>query len=139
MTEFISDIKTIPYSNGVVYGVLSDLNKLELFKDKIPQEKIKDFTFDSDSCSFRVDPVGLVKFKIIEREPEKLIKFKSENLPFQVFLWLQLVGKATFDTKMKLTVKAELNPFIKGMVAKPLKEALDKMADILSQLPYEKI
>lgn len=139
MTEFISDIKTIPYNNGVVYGVLSDLNKLELFKDKIPQDKIKDFTFDSDSCSFRVDPVGLVKFKIVEREPEKLIKFKSENLPFEVFLWLQLVGKTPLDTKMKLTVKAELNPFIKGMVAKPLKEALDKMADILSQLPYEKI
>lgn len=139
MTEFISEIKTIPYDNGVVYGVLSDLNKLKQFKDQIPQDKIKDFTFDSDSCSFRVDPVGLVKFKIVEREPEKLIKFKSENLPFEVILWLQLVGKAPLDTKMKLTVKAELNPFIKGMVSKPLKEALDKMADVLSQLPYEKL
>lgn len=139
MTEFISEIKTIPYDNGVVYGVLSDLNKLKQFKDQIPQDKMKDFTFDSDSCSFRVDPVGLVKFKIVEREPVKLIKFKSENLPFEVILWLQLVGKAPLDTKMKLTVKAELNPFIKGMVSKPLKEALDKMADVLSQLPYEKL
>ena len=37
---------------------------------------------------------------------------------------------------MKLTVGAELNPFIKQMVAKPLQEAIDKMAEVLTVLPY---
>jgi hypothetical protein len=29
---------------------------------------------------------------------------------------------------MKLTIKAELNPFIKGMVSKPLQEGIEKKA-----------
>lgn len=139
MAEFVSDTKTIPYGDETVFAALSDLSKLEQIKDKIPDDKIKDFTFDSDSCSFGIDPIGQVKFSVVERQPNKLVKFKSENLPFDVFLWLQLVGKHENDTKMRLTVKADLNPFMESMVSKPLKQAVDQVADLLSRLPYDKI
>ena len=139
MAEFVSDTKTIPYRDETVFAALSDLSKLEQIKDKIPDDKIKDFTFDCDSCSFRVDPIGQVKFAVVERQPNKLVKFKSENLPFDVFLWLQLVAKQENDTRMRLTVKADLNPFMKSMVSKPLKQAVDQVADLLSRLPYDKI
>lgn len=139
MTEFVSDVKAISHSDADVYRVLSDLSKLELVKEQIPADKIKDFTFDSDSVSFRVDPIGTVKFNVVEREPNKLIKFKSEKLPFDVFLWLQLVPKAENDTRMRLTVRANLNPFIKGMVSKPMKEAVDKISEALAVLPYDKL
>lgn len=139
MTEFTSDIKTIFHNDVDIFRVLSDLSKLDLIKDQIPEDKIKDFRFDSDSCSFRVDPVGEVRFRVIEREPSKLVKFKSENLPFDVFLWIQLVQKAEKDTKMKITLRANLNPFIKGMVSKPLEEGLAKISDVIASLPYDKI
>lgn len=137
MTEFVSDIKTIPHSLENVYRVLSDLSKLEMVKDKIPTDKIKDFTFDTDSCSFKIDPIGYVKFVVVEREPNKLVKFKSEDLPFEVFLWLQLVGKDEHETKMRLTVKADVNAVIKSMVSKPMRDAVDKVSDALSLLPYD--
>ena len=38
---------------------------------------------------------------------------------------------------MKLTIKADLNPFIKGMVAKPLQEGIEKIADVLQLIHYE--
>lgn len=139
MTEFTSDIKTISHNDADVFRVLSDLSKLDLIKDQIPEDKIKDFKFDSDSCSFRVDPIGEVRFNVVEREPNKLVKFKSENLPFDVFLWIQLVQKAEKDTKMKITLRADLNPFVKGMVSKPLKEGLAKISDVIASLPYDKI
>lgn len=139
MTEFTSDIKTISHDDVDVFRVLSDLSKLELVKDQIPEDKIKDFKFDSNSCSFRVDPIGEVRFNVIEREPNKLVKFKSEKLPFDVFLWIQLVQKADKDTKMKMTLRADLSPLIKGMVSKPLKEGLEKISDIIASLPYDKI
>ena len=40
-------------------------------------------------------------------------------------------------SKMKLTIKAELNPFIKGMVQGPLKEGVEKIADALAAIRYE--
>lgn len=139
MTEFISDVKTIPHNEEDIFRVLSDLSKLDLIKDRIPGDKIKDFRFDSDSCSFCVDPVGEARFRVVEREPCKLVKFKSENLPFDVFLWIQLVRKAEKDTKMKITFRADLNPFIKGMVSKTLKEGLEKISDMIASLPYDRI
>jgi hypothetical protein len=39
--------------------------------------------------------------------------------------------------KMKLTIKADLNPFIKGMVQKPLQEGIEKIADALQMIKYE--
>lgn len=139
MTEFTSDIKKIPHSDENIFRVLSDLSKLNLIKDKIPQDKIRDFSYDTDSVSFRVDPVGQVRFNVIEREPNKLVKFKSENLPFETFLWIQLVPKADDDTRMKITLRADLNPLIKGMVSKPLKDGMGKIADLIASLPYDTI
>lgn len=139
MTEFTSDIKTIPHNDLEIFSVLADLSKLDHLKDRIPEDKIRDLKYDSNSVSFRVDPVGEVRFNIIERETNKLIKLKSENLPFETFLWIQLVQKTENDTKMKITLRADLNPLIKGMVSKPLKEGINKIADLIAELPYDQI
>ena len=139
MTEFVSDVKTIPHNSSDVFAVLSDFSRLERVRDRIPEDKISDFTFDRDRCSFTVNPIGQVTFVVIEREPNKLIKFKSENLPFEVFLWVQLVEKAASDTRLKITVRAELNSFLKPMVSKPMSEAVDKISDVLTKIPYGEI
>jgi len=139
MTEFVSDVKTVLYSDADIYRILSDLRKLEKVKDHIPEDKIRDFTIDEESVSFRVDPIGKVTFLVVEREQDKLVKFKSEKLPFDVFLWIQLVAKTAKETKLRMTVRADLNPFMKGLVEKPMKEVVDKIADALAQLPYSQL
>ena len=139
MTEFVSEVKTILYSDADVYRVLSDLRKLESVKDQIPENKFSDFSFDENRVSFRVDPIGEVTFLVEEREPNKMVKFKSDKLPFDVFLWIQLVAKAEKDTRLRFTVRAELNPFMKGMVEKPMREVVDKISETLAQLPYDEL
>ena len=137
MTEdFVSEIKQIPHDDERIFSMLSDLSNLERIKDRIPQDKIKNMEFDSDSCSFAVDPVGKISFQIVEREPNKLIKFATTNSPVPLFLWIQLKQVEANDTRMKITVRADLNPFLKPMVAKPLQEAVDKISTLLASLPY---
>lgn len=139
MAEFVSEIKTIPHTDADIYTVLSNLNNLELAKGKIPQDMIKELSFDQDSCTIAVDPVGKVKFVIVEREPSKTIKFQAEQLPFDITMWIQLKASDENETKMKLTIKADLNPFLKPMVSKPLQSGLDKVAESLATLPYDEI
>lgn len=136
MTEFVSEIKQIPQNDERIYAMLSDLSNLERIKDRIPQDKIKDFEFDSDSCSFSVSPVGKITFQIVDREPCKTIKFQTSNSPVPLFLWIQLKQVQEMDTRMRLTVRAELNSFLKPMVSKPLQDALDKISTVLASLPY---
>ncbi len=136
MTEYVSEIKQIPQNDEQIFTLLSDLSNLERVKDRIPQDKIKDFEFDKDSCSFSVNPVGKITFQIVDREPFKTIKFQTTNSPVPLFLWIQLKQVADMDTRMRLTVRAELNSFLKPLVEKPLKGALEKIATVLAALPY---
>lgn len=137
MTQFESDVTTIPYPVGRVYTILSDLTNLERLKDNVPEDKIKDLQFDSDSCSFSVDPIGSLAFRIIEREPDKTIKFTADKSTIDCFLWIQILPVDEAQSKIKLTIQAELNPFIKGMVSKPIQEGLNKMATMLATISYE--
>lgn len=137
LSTYESSIKEIPYSQEKVYAKLSDLNHLEGIKDKIPADKVKDLTFDTDTVNCTISPVGNVSLRIIEREPPKCIKFETVSSPVPFNLWIQIVPIGEERCKIRLTVKAELNPFIKGMVEKPLKEMLEKMVEALANLSYE--
>ena len=136
MTKFESSIKQIPYSQEAVYAKLSDLSHLESIKDRLPADKVKDLTFNADSLSFSVAPVGQISLSIIEREPCKCIKFEASNSPLPFNLWIQLLPVEENVCKMRITVGLELNPFMKSMVQKPLQEGIEKMAETLSQIPY---
>ena len=137
MTEFTSDIKTIPCNDEHIFAMLSDLSNLERIKDRIPHDQIKEFSFDRDSCHVEVSPIGKVDFRIIDREPNKTIKFETSNSPIPLLLWIQLKQTTDDITKMKLTVRADLNPLLKTMVSKQMQEGIDKLAEMLASLPYE--
>ena len=139
MIEFSSDVKTIYHSDRDIFRVLSDLRNLDLVKEYIPEDKIKDFVFDKDSVSFRVDNIGNVTFLVIERQPESLIRFKSVKLPFDVFLEIQLQLKSEEETELTMVVQSAINPIMKAMVEKPMRDAVDRISDALTQLPYDQI
>lgn len=137
MIECISNVKKIEHTDSDVFRVLSDLSHLERMKNNIAHEKIEEFSCTKDSCSFKVSPIGDVRFVVVERKPNSLVKLKSEELPFDVFCWIQLVNKGETDTRMRITVRAEAPVFMKPMLNKPLQEAIDKIANLLETLPYD--
>ncbi len=135
--------KTVRIAHAVekVYALLSDLSNLDRFQSVLNapenKNKLKITGYDSDSLSIEVSPIGSVTFRIVNREPNKTIKFEAENSPLPLNLWIQFVPTGESETASRVTVKADLNPFIKPMVSKPLQEGVDKMADMLVVLPYE--
>ena len=136
MTKFESSIREIQAPQQKVYDLLSNLENLEKVRDRVPEEKLKDFSFDHDSLSVNVPPVGSISMRIVEREEPKTIKFETEQSPVPFNFWIQLLPVTNDSCKMKLTIKAELNPFIKTMVQKPLQEGLEKIADALQMIDY---
>lgn len=136
MTKFESSVKVIPYSQERVYEKLSDLSNLEAIKDRLPEDKVKNMSFDTDTLSFNVDPVGQLTLRIIEREPSKCIKFETTNSPLPFNMWIQLVAVSEEECKLKVTIGLEINPFMKAMVQKPLQEGLEKMVEMLAVINY---
>lgn len=136
MTKFESSTRYIQASQEAVYGKLSDLNNLEQVKERLPEDKVKNLSFDADSLTVEVSPVGKITLQIVEKEPCKCIKFGTVTSPLPFNLWIQLLPVADNECKMKLTIGMELNPFMKAMVQKPLQEGVEKMADALALIPY---
>lgn len=134
MTTYESDIKTISSNEEVVFGLLSDLNNLQIIKTNPDfTNKVKDLQFNADSCSFVVDGLGKMGFRIVEREQFKTVKLAAEHAPVEVNVWIQLKQIAENETAMKLTLKAELPSMIKMMVDKKLKEGINVIAEILAK------
>lgn len=141
MVQFESNVKHVPYSQERVYGKLEDLNNLALLKERLEQmreklgDKIQDVTFDRDSLTLTIQGMN-VTLRIIEREPCKCIKFEGEKSPIPMNLWIQILPVSEDQAKMKVTVRAEVNMFMKAMVSKPLQEGVEKLADMLAMITY---
>ena len=136
MTKFESSVKQIPYSVEAVYRNISDLSNLEKVRDRVPEDKVQDFVFDSDSVQVNVAPVGVIKLRICEREENKCVKFETEQSPLPFNVWVQVLPVTEATSKMKVTVKADIPFMLKGMVSGPLQDGVEKIADALSQIPY---
>lgn len=139
--QFESNVKHVPYSQERVYNKLSDLSNLEGVRDRLKQVKekldgkLEDMTFDRDSITIKVQGIALT-LRIIEREPMKCIKFEGDKTPVPLNLWIQILPVSEENAKMKVTIRAEVNMFMKAMVSKPLQEGVEKLADMLAVLPY---
>jgi len=52
-------------------------------------------------------------------------------------LWIQLKELAEDDTRIKLTVEAELNPMMSMVANKPLKNFVDMLVDQIEKIKVE--
>ncbi|MBE6312656.1 MAG: SRPBCC family protein [Bacteroidales bacterium] len=136
MTTYESEIKMIDSSDSKVFAMLSDLRNVEKIKDRIPSDKVKDLKFDQDTVSVNVDPVGDLSLKIIEREPCKTIKFTTDKSPVDSFVWIQILPVTDEKSKIKVTLKADMNPMIKMMIGSYMEKFVNMFADALTKIPY---
>ena len=153
MAKYESQIKQVPFSQSAVYAKLSDLTNLAVIKErfddpnvqaKIPADKIEEgrnavnqMEFTTDTVSAPAGPIGTIAVQIVDREPEKCVKFTSTNSPVSFKLWVQVLPTGYTSSKLKVTIDADLNFFMKQMVGSHLEKGVDKFADMLAMIPYE--
>jgi len=130
MKEIVSKIGKINKNDEGVYNYLSDFRNLNSI---IPEDKIKNWEAGEDECEFTIDGFGKAGMKIVEKEPNKLIKISSyKETPFDFNLWLQLKKIKENDTRIRITLKANLNPLMDAMVSKHLQKGVDAIVDKLA-------
>ena len=98
-TKIESTIRQIGYPQASVYAMLSDLSNIDRVRDRLPEDKIKDLSFDTDSISISTQ-MGAVKLVIVEREAPKTIKFETQESPLPFNFWIQLLPVT--DTTCKI-------------------------------------
>ena len=136
MTNFTSDIKTIPHSRQLVYSALSNMKNLAKAKERFSHDKIQDFSCDQNSCSFSISPFGQLRVEVIDQNAPETIQWAVKNLPVEANLFVRLIPETENETQVQLMIEANLNPFLIPMVSKPLQEGVNKAVDVLTIIPY---
>lgn len=146
LNKYTSDVKLVNHNEQVIFNYLSNFENLsgylnsgliERITEKVPQIKITEFSSDRDSCKFNITGLGIAELKIVNREPFKTIKVESTGgLPLTLTFWIQLIPVDAFNTKMRLTLHAEMSMMIKMMAGNKLGEGVNHLAETLSKLPY---
>ncbi len=145
-SKYVSDVKIINNNQEIIFNYLSNLENLSKYvnegllskmSEQIPQIQISNFESDADSCRFQISGMGLAEIRIVEREPHKTIKISSSgNMPVTIVFWIQLLPVSAYETKLRLTLDADMSMMIKMLVNKKLEEGINRLADMLVALPY---
>ncbi|MBQ4392610.1 MAG: SRPBCC family protein [Prevotella sp.] len=137
MAKYESSVKQVPYPQQAVYRNISDLSNLERVRHLVPEDKINSFSFDRDTVSVDVPPVGQITLRIVDRDEPKCVKFETEQSPIPFHLWIQVLPTGDASSKIKVTVDADIPFMLKAMVSGPLQDGVEKVADALAMIPYE--
>ena len=121
-----------------IYRVLSNLKNFERVRDKIPQDKIQELEIEEDYVRVKVNGLGQkLGIFIADKEEAKVVKYGVENSPIAVTMWIQMKEVAPQDTRIKLTVEADIPFMFRMMIEKKLQDGLNQAADMLAQFPYD--
>jgi len=125
LAKYESRIGVVKHNNRVIFDFVSDMRNFNRF---IPGDTVKNWTAEKDHCEFEVSPVGKAKIKLIEAEPLSVVKFEGNGLNnTNFYLWVQIKELAENDSRVKITIKADLNPMLRTMASKPIKDFLEKL------------
>ena len=138
MKTYESHIAKVAADASAIYAVVSDLRNLERVRDLIPQDKVQEFETDVDFIRLKVDGLGQkIIIRIVDRIENDTVKFGIENLPIEGNFWIQVKQVAPHDSRIKLTLKAELPMMIAMMAGNKIQEGINRAADMMAQMPFE--
>ena len=136
-SKYESKITSAPCPAAQIYRVLSNLENLERVREFIPQDKVQEMEISADRVRMKVDGLAQkITIAIVDRIENDTVKFGAEGIPMDANFWIQLKEVSPTDTRIKLTVKADIPYMFKMMLDKKLQQGLDQAADMLAQFPY---
>jgi carbon monoxide dehydrogenase subunit G len=136
-SKYESKITSAPCTAAQIYKVLSNMQNLERVKDMIPKDKIQEMEIEPDRVRIKVDGLGQkLTIAVVDRIENDTVKFGLEGIPMDANFWIQLKELNPVDTRIKLTLKADIPFMFKMMVEKKLQTGLDQAAEMLAQFPY---
>jgi carbon monoxide dehydrogenase subunit G len=136
MTNILSKQVVIAKPAQELFAFLQDMNN---FEQLLPLGRISEWTSDGTSCSFKVQGAATIGLKLDGGTEPELLKLKAtERSPFPFTLDAHL-KESDGKTTAWMEFNGEINPFIKMMVEKPLKNLFDHIADRMVKIHGEAV
>ena len=160
MTKYESQVYTLNTTQAEAYARMADLRRFEVIKQALSDPErlqailqhapegqvtperleemrgyLENMTFTEDALSADTQ-MGHVTLAIVERDEPKLVKLATEGSPVSANVWVQLLPQGADQCAMKVTVGTELNFFMRKMIGSKLNDGVEKLAEMLTMIPY---
>ena len=137
-SKYESKVSSIPCDARTVYQSLGNLENLNRVREFIPQDKVQELEISSDSIRMKVDGLGQkITIRIVDKEENKMLKFGLDDIPMQANFWIQLVEVSPTDTRIRLTLHADIPFMFKMMLDKKIQTGMDQASEMLAKFPYQ--
>lgn len=114
-----------------VFDFLSEAQNIEFL---LPKDKISDFKYDENGCSFKAQGGIVIPLLYQTKEPNSRINMKSgEKAPFSYTLSIIISENGENASKGNIEFEADINMFMKMMVEKPLTGLFEVMTKNLQR------
>jgi len=98
---------------------------------------VQELEIEPDRVRMKVDGLAQkITIAIVDRIENDTVKFGAEGIPMDANFWIQMKEVSPTDTRLKLTIKADIPFMFKMMIDKKLQQGLDQAAEMLAQFPY---
>ena len=126
MTRIESESKNIKQSAETIYNFLSDFNNI----GKLMPPQVINFETDGTSCKFTIQGMATLGMSYKSKTPNSsVVMTKHEKAPFDFDLICEIKEVNPNESELQLIFDADLNPFLKLMAEKPLKNFLNLLVD----------
>ena len=135
--KYESAVTKVAASAAQIYSVFSNLRNLERVKDMIPQDKVQEMEIEAESVRMKVDGLGQkITILIVDKTENEVIKYGAEGIPIEMNFWIQMKEVAPMDTRIKLTLKADIPMMFKMMLDKKIQQGINQAAAMIAQFPF---
>jgi hypothetical protein len=105
------------------FDFITDIRNFEQF---IPDGSIKNWQAYEERCSFQITPFGTANVKIKEKVANSLVQYSGDVLKDNEFeLSVHISENDSNLAEVRLTLTADLNPFLKMMATEPVKRFME--------------
>jgi hypothetical protein len=124
-TTFESRTGKLECAPDEVYDFAADIRNFERF---VPSDKRSSLEIDHDSCTVRVDMLGIVKIRISEKiRPEKVVFAGNAPQVNDFSVVLDIFKSDNGKAEAKVTLLAELNPFMMMVASGAARQFLETL------------
>ena len=131
MTSFKSDKITINKPAEEIFVFLSDFNNFE----KLMPEQVTNWRATKENCSFTIQGMADLAMKMGQRTEFTTVTYISDgNKPFAFDLNTYFNAVDAHKTETQIILNADLNPMLKMMAGRPLKNFVNLLVNKLKEV-----
>ena len=124
-SDFESRTGKLSCAPETVFNFITDIRNFEQF---IPPGNIQNWQATADNCKFQVPPIGYATVKISEKIPFSSVIYSGDALQKNDFTLIVHISENEKDlADVRLSLAADLNPFLKMMASGPIEKFLEML------------